>query len=270
MSQATPSARTRRHPAGEDSKAPRGRAATPLHGLLPLLALLAVWQVAGSAGSPYFPAPSSWIPALLDLWSGDLLVPAVVATLRTFAVGLAVATVLGTAVGILVGVAGLVDRALNPTFEFSRAMPPAAMVPVATLLLGYDEVMKVTVVTLAAVWPVLLNTREAVRGLDPTLVDTGRTLRLTRLERLRKIIVPALVPSILLGVRVAAPITVVITLLVEILTQVNGVGALIADAARTFRPARVYGLIVVAGLISLVVNMLVSRLETSARRSRAG
>lgn len=258
---------TARAPAAERRRTDH-RAGTPLRGLLPLAAGLGVWQVLGDPGSPFFPTPASWVGAVADLWRAGDLLPAVLATLRTLSIALVVATVLGVALGILVGASRLADRALNPTFEFARAMPPAAMVPVAALLLGFDETMKVTVVTIAALWAILLNTRAGVRGLDPTLLDAARTLRLGTLARLRKVVVPALLPAIFVGVRVAAPIVVVITLLVEILTQVNGVGALIAHAQQTFQPRRVYGLIVVAGLLSLLINLLVSAAERSLLRWR--
>lgn len=174
--------------------------------------------------------------------------PAAGATLVTFVIALGAATVLGTFLGLAVGASRLADQALGPTLEFARgAMPPAAIVPIAALLLGYEQTMKVTVVTLAAVWPVLLNTRAGVRG---------------------KVTFPALLPSIFLGVRLATPVSLVIALLVEIVTQVDGVGALIAISQRNYLADQVYGLILVAGLFSLLVNGLVSALEAYAFRHR--
>ncbi|HSH23905.1 MAG TPA: ABC transporter permease [Acidimicrobiales bacterium] len=240
----------------------------PLVGLLPLAALLLVWQLAGSPQSPFFPAPSSWPRALAGLSGEDALAPAVVATLRTVVIALALATLLGAACGLVVGGSRLADRALGPSFEFARALPPAVMVPVATLLLGYAETMKVLVVTIATIWPILLNTRAGVRSVDRTLLDVTRSLRLGHVDRLRKVILPSLLPSITLGLRVAAPITVVITLLVEVITQVNGVGALIAHSQRTFQPARVWALIVVAGALSLGVNMAAEAVERRLFRYR--
>ncbi len=81
---------------------------------------------------------------------------------------------------------------------------------------------------------------------DPVLLDTARCLHLNAFDRSRKCVVPALLPSIFLGFRVAAPVALVITLLVEILTQVDGVGALIATAQRNGLGGQVYGLILVA------------------------
>ncbi len=242
------------------------RAASPVRGLLPLAVLLVVWEVAGDATSPFFPTPATWAPALAALWSTGVLAPAIAETLRTLLLGFAVAVALGAVLGAVIGAIGAADRALNPSLEFARAIPPAAMVPIATLLLGFDETMKVTMVGLAAGWPVLLSTRTGMRTLHHTLLDTARTLRLGHADRVSKVVAPALLPSVLLGVRVAAPIAVAITLLVEILTQVGGVGALIAQAQRTFQPARVYVLILVAGVISLCVNTAVGALESRLSR----
>lgn len=77
------------------------------------------------------------------------------------------------------------------------------------------------------------------------------------------------VPSIFLGVRSAVPMALVITLLVALLTQVNGVGALIGISQLNYQSAQVYGLLLVAGLFSLVVNGLVSALEAYTFRHRS-
>lgn len=248
----------------------RRSAFPPLRGLLPLAALLGVWEVRASEDSPYFPPPSTWMRGLGDLWGNGTLWPAVLQTLSTFAVALGVATALGTLLGLVVGASRTADRVLGPTLEFARAMPPAAVVPVATLLIGFDSTMKVAVVTFAAVWSILLNTRSGVRSIDPVLLDTARCLRLKPFDRSRKCVFPALLPSIFLGVRVAAPVTLVITLLVEIVTRVDGIGALIATAQRNYLAGQVYGLILVAGLFSFLVNGVVSAIQAFTFRNRPG
>jgi ABC-type nitrate/sulfonate/bicarbonate transport system permease component len=257
-----------RTPADKSSDRRRRGSFPPLRGLLPLGLLLGIWQIVGSEDSPYFPPPSSWARGLNTLLENGTLRPAAVETMVTFGLSLVIATVLGSVLGIIVGTFKRVDRALGPTLEFARAMPPAAIVPIAVLLLGYEMKMKVTVVTFAAVWSILLNTRAGVRALDPVLIDTSRCLHLGWFDSGRKCILPALMPSILLGVRVAAPVSLVITLLVEILTRVGGLGALIALGQRNYLPAQVYGLILVAGLFSFLVNGLVATLEAAIFRHR--
>ena len=240
----------------------------PARGLLPLALLLGFWELTASPNSPYFPRPSSWAQALSELWSGGELLSAAIATITTFGLALGAAIVLGTMLGLLAGGVPPIDRALNPTLEFARAMPPAAIIPIATLLLGYNEQMKVAVATSAAIWPILFNSRAALRRIDPVLIETARSLHLTTLERLRKIVFPALVPGIFLGVRIGGPIALVVTLLVEFLTQVDGIGGLIATAQRSYLSDQVWGLILVAGLFSLCIGGLIATLENRILRHR--
>lgn len=240
----------------------------PIRGLLPLAVLLGLWELTGSQGSPYLPRPSTWPAALGDLWTAGSLPPAALATITTFLLALATAIVLGALLGLLAGGVRTIDRALSPTLEFARAMPPAAIIPIATLLIGYNDLMKVAVVTSAAIWPILFNSRAALRRVDPVLLETARSLHLTTLQRVGKITLPALVPGVFLGVRIGAPIALVVTLLVEFLTQVDGVGGLIATAQRSYLSDHVWGLILVAGLFSLLVGAVIAAVERYALRHR--
>jgi ABC-type nitrate/sulfonate/bicarbonate transport system permease component len=244
------------------------RGVPPLRGLIPLVLFLAAWQLFGSSTSPYYPRPSTWWTGLTGLWSSGSLLPAIGSTLETFAISLVIATILGALIGTLIGAWRLAHRALNPTLEFLRAMPSATVVPIFVLLIGYDQKMKVTVVVFTAIWPIMLNTMSAVRNINPLLLDTAASLHLSGFDRARKVLFPSLLPAILLGVRVAAPVTLIITLLVEILTAVNGVGALIATAQRNFQSAAVFGLVIVAGLFGLLVNAIVALIEGYVFRYR--
>lgn len=234
----------------------------PLRGLLPLVVLLVVWQILQPGPSPYFPAPSEWWSGIAALTRQGRLMPAVVATMETFVVGLAIAIVVATALGLMIGVWSAAARALGPLLEFLRAIPPPATVPIAVLLLGYDERMKLTVVALAATWPILLNTASAAARVDPLLLDVARSFRLSLPDRIRRVIAPAVVPAVLLGIRVAIPLAIIVTLLVEILTSVPGVGALMIAAQRNFQSGQVYGLLVLVGLLGFVVNDLFAAVET--------
>ena len=244
------------------AKAPRIRAQlrmlgselpSPL-GLLPLGIALAAWQILQTGKSPYFPPPSAWWAGLVQLAQSGRLWSATLATTQTIVVALLLATILGVALGTLIGTSRAANRALGPLLEFCRAMPPPAIVPLAILFLGYDERMKLGIVTLSAIWPVLLNTSSGVEQIHPLLLDVATSFRLSRWDRLQHIVVPAVVPAILVGVRVALPLTIVLTLLVEILTSIDGLGALMIAAQRNFQSGQVYGLLVLIGLFGFLLN----------------
>ena len=196
----------------------------------------------------------------MKITSGRLL-PAFLATVTTFVEGLALAAALGVGLGLAIGISRPVERALEPLIEFLRAIPPPVTVPIAALLLGYDEAMKLTIVALSATWPILLNTTSAAARVDPLLLDVARTFRLSAAAVIGRIVVPSVVPSILLGIRVAIPLAIVVTLLVEMLTSLPGIGALMIQSQRNFQSAQVYALLVVVGLFGFAVNDVFAVME---------
>ena len=233
----------------------------PARGLLPLVLLLVLWQLIQGGPSPYFPGPAQWWRATEALFDREHLLAAFGATTATFLEGLALAIVLGTALGVLVGISRGAARALQPLLEFMRAIPPPVTVPIATLLIGYSTGMKLTVVVLSGLWPILLNAASAVRQIDPLLLDVAHSFRLTAWQRMNRIILPAIVPSLLIGIRIAIPLAIVVTLLVEMLTSLPGIGALMIRSQRNYQSSEVYALLVLVGLFGFVVNDLFAVVE---------
>jgi ABC-type nitrate/sulfonate/bicarbonate transport system permease component len=233
----------------------------PARGLLPLVLLLVAWQLIQGGPSPYFPGPAQWWKATQALFDREHLLAAFAATTATFLEGLALAIVLGTALGVLVGISRAAARALQPLLEFMRAIPPPVTVPIATLLIGYSAGMKLTVVVLSGLWPILLNAASAVRQIDPLLLDVAHSFRLTAWQRMNRIILPAIVPSLLIGIRIAIPLAIVVTLLVEMLTSLPGIGALMIRSQRNYQSSEVYALLVLVGLFGFVVNDLFAVVE---------
>jgi ABC-type nitrate/sulfonate/bicarbonate transport system permease component len=267
----SPAAPARRSPArGRDARSGRGRRETaPLRGLLPLVVLLGVWQLIGLAHqSVFFPPPSQWISQTATLASGGGLWTAVRQTLVTFVLSLIIATVIGTALGLLIGRSPLLERLLSPMLEFFRFLPGVTLVPLAVLFIGYTQSMELYVVVFGAIWPVLLQVRLAAREIDPILLDVRRAMHLSRFDAFRKIMLPAVAPGIMLGVVITAPLTLVLALVVEISTQVSGIGKLLETAQQSFLAAEVFGLIVIVGVIALVINVLLSLISARLFRYR--
>lgn len=238
----------------------------PLRGLLPLALLLIVWQIVQPGPSPYFPGPVEWWAAGLRLANSAHLSAAFLSTAWTFVLGLALAIVIGSVLGVMIGASPGLDRALQPLLEFMRAIPPPAIVPVAGLLIGYNEPMKLLVVVLAALWPILLNTAAAVRQIDPLLMEVARSFRLSIWQTAWRITLPSIVPALLLGIRVAIPLTIILALLVEMLTSLPGMGSLMIQSQRNFQSSEVYALLVLVGLFGLVVNNAFLVIESAILR----
>jgi ABC-type nitrate/sulfonate/bicarbonate transport system permease component len=227
-----------------------------LLGLVPLLAVLGYWQLFGSATSVSFPRPNRWFTALDQLTTqGQLLLgPATLVTLETFALSLAIATVLGVGLGMIIGASRTADRALTPFMEFFRSLPPPALVPIALLLLGATLKMMVTVVVVAIVWPILLNTIAAMHALPRVRLEMSRALGLSRTEHVFKVILPSLLPGIFVGVRIAVAVSLIVTLLVDYLSGARGLGSLLSIQQGDFNDAAVWGLLLLIGVFGFVLN----------------
>ncbi len=238
-----------------------GVGAAPLRGLLPLVLLLVIWQLVGSADALSFPRPDTWFTAIGEMHADGVLLPALARTLWTFLLSLVVAIVIGAFAGMAIGSSQRLDRAVSPLLDFFRTLPPPAIVPVAVLLLGTTLQMSVTVVVLAIVWPILLNTVNAMRGIPPVRLEMSRTLGMTRIERIRKIVLPSLAPGIMLGVQISVSISLVVTLLVDILGAGEGAGQLLVVRQQTFDAPAVWGLLLIIGAFGYLINAAVGLLQ---------
>ncbi|GAA2126316.1 hypothetical protein GCM10009802_32140 [Streptomyces synnematoformans] len=147
--------------------------------LLGLPAVLAAvwWIVSERAENFFFPPLSDILSAFGPTWFDGRIAADLLPSLGRLAAGYLLAVALGVALGVLIGTWPSLRAFAEPVLEFFRAIPPPVMVPILMLFLGIDTLMKVVVIVSGAVWPVLLNTVEGVRGIDRPLRDTARVYR---------------------------------------------------------------------------------------------
>lgn len=229
-------------------------------GLSPLFVFLVGWQLLGNSSSPFFPPPSTWFD-VLSARGWDEFLTILWATTRVFTVGLAVAVLAGIGLGLVFGRSAVINTLVSPTLEFLRAIPAPAVVPLVILFVGPGTTTLVLSVAFAALWPILLNATESARTIEPVLIDSGRTLRLSRFDHVWKIVIPAVLPGAFVGIRVALPIALVVTLLAEMLTGTSGLGGALMEAQRSYQTASAYGLLVIAGLLGLGISLVFGLLE---------
>ena len=179
------------------------------------------------------------------------------------------AIVIGMPLGLLMGVSRLAYRVLEPITELVRPIPSAAYIPVAILFLGLGDEMKLFVIVLASVFPILLNSYSGVIGIDPVLIDTGRTLGTPRFSILRKIVFPASLPSVLTGVRISLGIAFIVSVTSEMIAGNNGLGYFIIDRQQTFHVPEVFAGILTLELMGYVLNLIFLQVERYLLRWRS-
>ena len=245
----------------------RERLLPRLLGLLGIAAVLGAWELAGRTGSlnpvlmprPLLVAQTLW----QILASGEFLGP-LGHTLLLFAVGYGLACLIGITLGLLMGASPAIYGLLEPLVELIRPLPKSALVPALFLFLGIGSTTMVTVVVLAAIFPVLINTLQGVRGIDPVLLDTARTFQCSRLRTLLSVVLPAAMPMILAGMRVGLGLGLVLVILAEMLAGESGLGYLILDLQRSFQIREMYAwiaiLAAVGGSLALLFDWTDKRL----------
>lgn len=175
--------------------------------------------------------------------------------------GVLSATAIGVPLGMAAGLFRAVDATLERAIEFLRPIPVVALVPMAVVLFGIQIRMQVFLITLACVWPVLLGTRGAVRGVDPLQVETARTFGLTWLAVIRRIVLPASIPAIVTALRIGASLGVVVAVAAQLISGSPGLGNLLMDSQAAGRADVVWACLVVAGLFGVAVNVVLGALE---------
>ncbi|MDB5593145.1 MAG: transporter permease [Hyphomicrobiales bacterium] len=242
-----------------------------LPGFLLIVALLAIWEISSAyewIDPVSFPRVSRIFAAWESgLFGGEILEQITPSLWRIFC-GFAIACAVSIPVGLLMGTNAFVYRLLEPITEFVRPIPSSAYIPVAILVLGIENEMKIFVIFLACLFPVLLNTYGGVRGVDPVLVDTGRTFGLSRLRALYLIILPAALPSILTGMRISLGIALIVSVVSEMITGNSGIGYFILDMQRIFRVPEMFAGIFTLGLLGYVINLVFLRAEAYFLRWR--
>ena len=241
-------------------------------GFLLIAILLGAWEIASARDwidAVTFPRVSAIFSAWTRaVWtSGDLTRQLAPSLARIFA-GFALAVLVAVPLGLLMGSVRMAYRLLEPITEFIRPIPSSAYIPVAILLLGIGDQMKIAVVFLACCFPILLNTYGGVRGVDSVLVDTGRTFGLSKLAIARRIVLPAAMPSILTGMRISLGIALIVAVVAEMISGNSGVGYYILDMQRVFRVPEMFAGIFTLGLLGFAINFLFLQAESYLLRWR--
>jgi ABC-type nitrate/sulfonate/bicarbonate transport system permease component len=229
---------------------------------LPLI-LLAAWWFGSANSTNYLNPPLSTIFAQFgEFWfAGDTpedwpIVAQVVPGLTRLLVGYALALVFGIVLGIAIGSFRRLRAFLEPVLELFRAIPPPVLVPIFMLFLGIGDEMRTAVIAMGALWPILLNTVEGVRALDPVLRDTADAYRIRGPRRLLQFVLPGASPQIVTGARQALSIAIILMVISEMFAAKDGLGFLVVNFQRSFAIPAMWSGVILLGLLGVLLSLL--------------
>lgn len=223
--------------------------------------ILALWEVGAATGiisTRLIPPPSSIATTLYDLAAtGDLLGHSLSTTWRVlggFVLGATVATVLGAASGV----SERFETLFDPSLQALRNIPSIAWTPLFILWFGIFETSKILMIALGVFFPVYLTFSGAIASVDRGLVEVGRVYGFGTTTLIRRILLPASLPTYIIGLRNGLGLGWMFVVAAEFLGASQGLGYLLVDGQQTGRPAVIIASIVMFALLGKLTDRLLA------------
>jgi ABC-type nitrate/sulfonate/bicarbonate transport system permease component len=234
-----------------------------LWGFVLVAALLVLWEVSARTwvSSPNWPPVSQILVAGKDGFATGELPQVFFSSLGRMLAGFAAGALAGVAVGLFMGRFRVVNALLDTLVELVRPIPIPAIVPPLILLLGIDTTMKVFVVAFATFFPVLVNTISGVRSVDKTAVDVARTFQVSRARTLLRVVLPAAMPYIMVGLRTSLALALIVTVIAEMIAGSEGIGYHIMTMQFAMRAGEMYAAILLLAIVGYLLNLCMVRVE---------
>ncbi|MGN6548781.1 MAG: ABC transporter permease [Pararhizobium sp.] len=230
-------------------------------GLLVFAAVLEIVPRVGLVSPLYLPPLSAILAALAAEAKTGTFWLALLLTMRSWALGLAIAVAAGSAIGFLIGSSAFLRRLTASSIELLRPIPSVALIPLAVLLYGSTIRSTLILVVYASIWQVLIQVLYGVQDVDPVARETALSYRFGRLAALRHVVWPTTLPSLMTGLRLSAAVALILTITSELIIGVPGLGKEIALAQSGGAVAVMYAYVVVTGLIGVAVNVAARLVE---------
>lgn len=238
--------------------------------IVPSILLLA-WAVASKKqwiAPQILPAPAAVAQTLLDqVKTGELFINFGISLARV-AGGFALGGLIGVGVGVAMGLSRRVEQYLLPLFNAISQVPVLGWLPLAMMVLGIGESLKVVIIAHAALVPIAVNTLQGIRNVPQNYLDVARTFKFTNRQLLRKVVFPASVPSVFVGVRYGLTQAWLSLVTVELLASSEGLGFLIVWGRQLFQLDLVLAAIIVVGVVGLLLDKGLERIEARLLRWR--
>jgi len=252
---------------GTEQKGPRPLCAS-CYALGGMLLLVIVWAVGGQIvfTRPSMAQFSAFLPApTLKAFGRLLLDPqfwfSVTASIRRVCVGIGCAFAAGLPLGLVIGYSKRLQIMTYPPIQFIRMISPLSWMPIALLIFTTFEGAIYFLITMATIWPIILNTMLGVARVNPKWIDMARVQGASHRQILRHIILPASTPYILTSLRLALGVAWIVIVPVEFLGVTSGLGYIINDARDTMEYDRLMAIVLAIGCIGFLLDGLIQILR---------
>ncbi|NKI73418.1 nitrate ABC transporter permease [Dickeya sp. CFBP 2040] len=241
-----------------------------LPGGIGMVLLLAIWQIA-ALSSKGFPTPWQTWQAAQTIFADPFYVAGpndqgigwnVLASLKRVGIGFGLAALVGIPAGFLIGRFRFIAAMFNPLISLLRPVSPLAWLPIGLLLFQRAEPASSWTIFICSIWPMILNTAEGVRQIPQDYLNVARVLKLSEFTIMRKILLPAVLPSVLTGVRLSIGIAWLVIVAAEMLTGGIGIGFWIWNEWNNLNVPNIIIAILVIGVVGLLLEqglMLLAR-----------
>jgi sulfonate transport system permease protein len=227
--------------------------------LLPLLLALA-WELlvrSGWASGRLVPPPSVIFDTFIALFRAGEMQRHIVITTGRVAAGFAIGVAAGTLIGAIAGYSSLTRRLFDPAMQALRAIPSIAWVPLFVLWFGIFEGSKITLIAVGVFFPVYLGVMGAVMSVDRKIVEVGRIFRLSGLQMVWRILLPAVFPQYVIALRSGLGLGWMFVVAAELLGASEGLGYLLIDGQQLGKPAQIVAAIVAFAILGKLTDWLV-------------
>ncbi|KUP21981.1 ABC transporter permease [Paenibacillus sp. DMB5] len=228
------------------------------------VAVIVLWQLGGSAGwiSPEFlPAPWSILSAFAGLAASGELLHHLGVSIGRAGLGYVIGGILGLLLGILTGLFRKAEYLLDPSVQVLRLVPHLAIAPLIILWFGFGEVSKVAIILSGAFFPLYINTFMGIRSVDNKLFEVARVLGFGPLQKLHRLILPAALPGILLGLRLSMAVAWIGLVVAELIGSSSGVGFLINEAKQNSNTEVIFVGIIIFAIVGKLIDSLFRIIE---------
>ena len=253
------------HEKKETVKAGRSSKLQPilLGAALPII-LIAVWEILSRTGvvpAYQLPAPSVILETILGLAADGSLWGHIGITVYRVFFGFLIGTVFAVILGSIVGLYGKAEQIFDPMIQAFRSIPSLAWVPLFILWMGIGEPSKVTMIAVGVFFPVYLNVVSGIGGVDRKLIEVGKMYGLNTFQLIKRVILPASLPSFLTGLRSGLGLGWMFVVAAELMGASTGLGYLLVLGQNTLSPETILASIVLFAIIGKLSDWLLKTVE---------